>query len=113
MDVVVCQPAVLCGQQCPANPMHAPSPLFVSISASYSLLCLHPDRLRHPFSHPRGYSFLTISRLPPPPRRRREGASPASLLTLAPTALAGGQMLLAEAWEELAVVAEEKNLAGR
>jgi len=32
---------------------------------------------------------------------------------LAPAALAGGHMLLAEVWEELAVVAEEKNLAGR
>lgn len=43
----------------------------------------------------------------------REGGSPVSRLTLAPVVLAGGQLLLAAVWEELTVLAEEKNLAGR
>lgn len=76
MDVVVCRPAVLCGQQCPASPMHAPSPLFVSISASYSLLFLHPDWLHRPFSHPRGYSFLTIRPLASSSSEKKGGSQP-------------------------------------
>lgn len=42
-----------------------------------------------------------------------EGWSPVSPADTRPVVLAGGQPLLAAACEELAVVAEEKNLAGR
>jgi len=87
---------------------HIPLPFSPSISASYLLLfSLSTCSAIYLVS-----SVITGLECCAGGEGGREGALSVPL-TLAPKVLAGGQPLLAAIWEELAVVAEEKNLAGR
>ncbi|XP_040408562.1 high mobility group protein HMGI-C isoform X2 [Cygnus olor] len=58
--------------------------------ASYSLLFLHPDRLHQPFSHPCGYSFLTIRLLASSSSEKKGGSQPCLPADARPDSLGWG-----------------------